>query len=36
MTRIDESEQFKLKLTSSRALKSGIVSLEYTVAYEPA
>jgi dihydrofolate reductase len=28
------SERFKLKLTSSRALKSGIVSLEYAVEYE--
>ena len=30
------SERFKLKLTSSRELKSGIVSLEYAVEYEPA
>jgi dihydrofolate reductase len=30
------SERFKLKLASSRALKSGIVSLEYAVEYEPA
>jgi dihydrofolate reductase len=31
------SERFKLKLTSSRAYKkSGIVSLEYAVEYEPA
>ncbi len=30
------SEQFKLRLASSRALKTGIVSLEYAVEYEPA
>jgi dihydrofolate reductase len=30
------SERFKLKLASSGALKSGIVSLEYAVEYEPA
>ena len=30
------SERSKLKLASSRALKSGIVSLEYTVEYETA
>jgi dihydrofolate reductase len=30
------SERFKLKLASSRALKSGIVSLEYAVEYEAA
>jgi dihydrofolate reductase len=30
------SERFKLKLASSRAFKSGIVSLEYAVEYEPA
>jgi dihydrofolate reductase len=30
------SERFKLKLASSRALKSGIVSLEYALEYEPA
>jgi dihydrofolate reductase len=30
------SELFKLKWASSRVLKSGIVSLEYTVEYEPA
>jgi dihydrofolate reductase len=30
------SERFKLKLASSRALKSGIVSLAYAVEYEPA
>ncbi len=30
------SERFKLKLASSRTLKSGIVSLEYAVEYEPA
>jgi dihydrofolate reductase len=30
------SERFKLKLASSRAFKSGIVSLEYSVEYEPA
>ena len=30
------SERFKLKLASSRALKAGIVSLEYAVEYEPA
>ena len=30
------SERFKLKLASSRALKSGIVSLVYAVEYEPA
>lgn len=30
------SERFKLKLASSRTLKSGIVSLEYDVEYEPA
>jgi dihydrofolate reductase len=29
------SERFKLKLASSRAFKSGIVSLEYAVEYEP-
>ena len=27
------SERFKLKLTSSRTFKTGIVSLEYEVAY---
>jgi dihydrofolate reductase len=30
------SEQFKLKLASSRTYKTGIVSLEYAVEYEPA
>ena len=30
------SERFKLKLTSSRTFKTGIVSLEYSVEYEPA
>jgi dihydrofolate reductase len=30
------SERFKLKLTSSRVFRSGIVSLEYSVEYEPA
>jgi dihydrofolate reductase len=30
------SERFKLKLASSRTYKTGIVSLEYTVEYEPA
>jgi dihydrofolate reductase len=30
------SERFKLKLASSRALKSGIVLLEYALEYEPA
>ena len=30
------SERFKLSLTSSRAFKTGIVSLEYAVEYEPA
>jgi dihydrofolate reductase len=30
------SERFKLKLTSSRAFKMGIMSLEYAVEYEPA
>jgi dihydrofolate reductase len=30
------SERFKLKLTSSRTFKTGIVSLEYAVEYEPA
>jgi hypothetical protein len=30
------SERFKLKLASNRTLKSGIVSLEYAVEYEPA
>jgi dihydrofolate reductase len=30
------SERFKLKLASSRTFKSGIVSLEYAVEYEPA
>jgi dihydrofolate reductase len=30
------SERFKLKLTSSRAYQTGIVSLEYAVDYEPA
>jgi dihydrofolate reductase len=30
------SERFKLKLASSRAYESGIVSLEYAVEYEPA
>jgi dihydrofolate reductase len=30
------SERFKLKLTSSRTYKTGIVSLEYVVEYEPA
>ena len=30
------SERFKLKLTSSRAFKTGIMSLEYAVEYEPA
>ncbi len=30
------SERFRLKLASSRAFKSGIVSLEYAVEYEPA
>jgi dihydrofolate reductase len=29
------SERFKLKLASSRAFKSGIVSLEYAVEHEP-
>ena len=29
------SERFKLKLTSSRTFKMGIVSLEYAVEYEP-
>jgi dihydrofolate reductase len=29
------SERFKLKLTSSRTFKTGIVSLEYAVEYEP-
>ena len=30
------SERFELKLASCRALKTGIVSLEYAVEYEPA
>jgi dihydrofolate reductase len=30
------SERFKLKLASSRTFKTGIVSLEYAVEYEPA
>jgi dihydrofolate reductase len=30
------SEQFKLTLTGSRVFKTGIVSLEYAVEYEPA
>jgi dihydrofolate reductase len=30
------SERYKLSLASSRAFKTGIVSLEYTVEYEPA
>ena len=30
------SERFKLKLASSRTYKTGIVSLEYAVEYEPA
>ena len=30
------SERFKLKLAGSRALKSGIVSLEYAIEYGPA
>ena len=30
------SERFKLRLASSRTFKTGIVSLEYTVEYEPA
>jgi dihydrofolate reductase len=30
------SEHYKLSLASSRAFKTGIVSLEYTVKYEPA
>jgi dihydrofolate reductase len=30
------SERFKLKLASSRAYETGIVSLEYSVEYEPA
>jgi dihydrofolate reductase len=30
------SERFKLRLTSSRRYKTGIVSLEYAVEYEPA
>jgi dihydrofolate reductase len=30
------SERFKLKLTGSRTFKTGIVSLEYAVEYEPA
>jgi dihydrofolate reductase len=30
------SERFKLKLTSGRTFKTGIVSLEYAVEYEPA
>jgi dihydrofolate reductase len=30
------SERFELKLTSSRTYKTGIVSLEYVVEYEPA
>jgi dihydrofolate reductase len=30
------SERFKLKLTGSRTFETGIVSLEYTVEYEPA
>jgi dihydrofolate reductase len=30
------SERFKLKLASNRTFKSGIVSLEYAVEYEPA
>ena len=30
------SERFKLRLASSRTYKTGIVSLEYTVEYEPA
>jgi dihydrofolate reductase len=30
------SERFKLRLASSRAFKTGIVSLEYAVEYEPA
>ena len=30
------SERFKLSLASSRVFKTGIVSLEYTVEYEPA
>ena len=30
------SERFKLKLTSSKTFKTGIVSLEYAVEYEPA
>jgi dihydrofolate reductase len=30
------SERFELKLASSRAFKSGIVSLEYAVEYDPA
>jgi dihydrofolate reductase len=30
------SKRFKLKLTSSRTFKTGIVSLEYSVEYEPA
>jgi dihydrofolate reductase len=30
------SERYKLSLASSRAFKTGIVSLEYTVDYEPA
>jgi hypothetical protein len=30
------SEQFTLKLASSRTFESGIVSLEYAVEYEPA
>jgi hypothetical protein len=30
------SERFKLKLASNTVLKTGTVSLEYTVEYEPA
>jgi dihydrofolate reductase len=30
------SERFKLRLASSRTFKTGIVSLEYTVEYQPA
>ena len=30
------SERFKMKLTSSGVFKTGIVSLEYDVEYEPA
>jgi dihydrofolate reductase len=30
------SERYKLRLASSRAFKTGIVSLEYAVKYEPA